>query len=244
MLKSCGAVVVLTVLTLPVGVVAFAPPAEADEFIFAIGVKAHYATLTRTLKVDSDPHRVETPRSDAAWMQGVTFNAAYGHLFFGADYSSSAFIDSEGPLSSSGVPVFHKDVNLDISELDLAVGYTIVAGVSPYIGYLRHGQKSDLNCSGCTATVELGDIGPGLLLAYPVARTHWGAYVNMALIQGFSIEGGLSYAGIRWPVVGVAGFAYRRIDYPVEEVSCQTDFPCFRESDVISGPIVAVHYIF
>lgn len=243
MLKSCGAVVVLTVLILPIGVVAFAPPAEADEFIFALGVKSHYATLARTLKIDPNQHRVETPRSDAAWTRGVTFNAAYGHWFFGADYRSSAFIDFRLRPPVSGSTVFIKDVPLDVSELDLAVGYSITPWISPYIGYLRHTQRTDAGCNGCIGMIELRNAGPGLLIHYPLPSPRWAVSFKTALIQGFSLEGGLSYAGIRWPLVGVVGYAYRRIDYPSgSEASCGQG--CFRDKDVFSGPTLAVHYVF
>ena len=249
MLRSCGAAVFLIVLTLPIGVVAFAPTAAADEVIFALGVKEQFISLRRTLKLERqtsggpETRRIETPPSDGTRRQAVVLNASYDRWFVGAEASAVSLSISEQPDSFSSNPRFPRSSSVDMTELDLAVGYTIMTGVSPYIGYLRHEQKTD--CAGCTATVELGQIGPGLLLAYPVASTRWAAYLNMALIQGFSIEGGLSYAGIRWPVVGAAGFAYRRIDYPAGEVSCgQTSFSCFRERDVISGPILAVHYIF
>jgi len=93
--------------------------------------------------------------------------------------------------------------------------------------------------------VELSTIGTGLVIDVPAGGTRMAAYLNLALIQGYSIEGGVSYAGIRWPLVGVMGFSYRTIDYPSGKVSCgQTGFLCFREKDVMGGPILAVNYIF
>lgn len=246
MLRSCGTAVLLIVLTWPVGVVAFAPPAEAEEFMFALGLKSHYATLTRTLKISPDRHRVETPRSDAVWTRGVTFNAVYGHWFFGADYSTAAFIDSEGPLSPSGLPIFVKDVTVDVSELDLAVGYSIASRISPFIGYIRQTQRTEDNCVGCIGMIELRSAGPGLLIHYPLSSLRWAVSLKAALIQGFSAEGGLSYAGVRWPLVGVVGYAYRRIEYPSGgEASCgQGSSICFRDKDVFSGPTLAVQYLF
>jgi hypothetical protein len=150
---------------------------------------------------------------------------------------------SEQPSGTIENPRFIQSSKVDLTELNLAVGYTIIRGLSPYIGYLRHGQKTD--CAGCTTTVQLGNVGPGLLVDYPAAGTRWAAYLNLAMIQGYLIEGGLSYAAIRWPLVGVMGFSVRTIHYPSEGASCgRTGFLCFREKDVFSGPTLAVNYIF
>jgi hypothetical protein len=238
--------IVLIVLIVSAGLVATAPPAAASELTFALGLKEQFLSLRRTLKIEkpggSETRRIETPGSDGSWMTAVALNASYDRWFVGASAASAGLKISEQPSSYSN-PLFLQKSKVDLTELNLAVGYTIIRGVSPYIGYLRHGQKTD--CAGCTTTVELSRVGPGLLIDVPAPGTRWAAYLNLALIQGYSIEGGLSYAGIRWPLVGVMGFAYRRIDYPSNQVSCgKTGFLCFRERDVISGPILAVHYIF
>ncbi|MBI3995912.1 MAG: hypothetical protein HY349_08055 [Nitrospirae bacterium] len=248
MLKACRTAVVPILLTLPVGIGLFVPAADADDLIFAAGVKEQFVTLRRTLKLEAqttgETRRTETPPSDATWRHALVLSASYGRWFVGAEAATSSLTISEQPASYSTRLFFQKS-KVDLDELNLALGYNIMTGVSPYIGYLQHGQKTDLKCTGCTTTVNLSDIGPGLLVNFPAAGSRWAAYVNLALIQGFSVEGGFSYAGIRMPLVAVAGFAYRRIDYPSEEISCgQTGFFCFRERDVISGPILAVHYVF
>lgn len=247
MLRACGAVACLIVLSLPVGVVAFTPMAAADELNFAVGLKEQFISLSRTLKLErgTETRRIETPRSTGVWMPSVALSVSYDRWFVGASAAAVSLNISEQPSISFSHPLFLQTSKVDLTEFDLAIGYTIVTGMSPYLGYVRYGQTTDLNCTGCTTTVELSHVGPGLLLGYPVASTRWSTYLNLALIRGFSIEGGLSYAGIRWPLVGVVGFAYRRIDYPANQVSCgQTLFLCFRESDVLSGPVLAVHYIF
>jgi hypothetical protein len=247
MLRSCGAAVLLIALIVPVGLVAGVPPAAASELTFALGLKEQFLSLRRTLKIEktdgSETRRIETPGSDESWMTAVALNASYDRWFVGASSASAGLAISERPSGSFENPRFIPSSKVDLTELNLAVGYTIMRGVSPYIGYLRHGQKTD--CAGCTTTVELSRVGPGLLIDYPATGTRWAAYLNLALIQGYSIEAGLSYAGIRWPLVGVMGFAYRTIDYPSERVACgRTGFLCFREKDVISGPVLAVNYIF
>lgn len=250
MLKPFGAAVFLIVLIVPVGLVAFAPPAAADDLNFALGLKEQFVSLRRTLKLERstsgglETRRTETPRSDGVWMPSVALNVSYDRWFIGASAATGSLHISEQPSFFSD-PLFFQSSKVDLTELDLAIGYTIVTGVSPYLGYLRHGQTTDLNCTGCTTTVELSHVGPGLILDYPVVNTRWAVYLNLALIQGFSIEGGLSYAAVRWPLVGVVGFAYRRIDYPANQVSCgQPPLFCFREQDVFSGPVLAVNYVF
>jgi hypothetical protein len=246
MLRSRGAVLWMIALTSPAVLILFAPSVEAEVLNVTLGIKAQYATLTRTLKVGPDRHRVETPQSGAAWMRGVVFNGSYGSLFFGADYRSSTLTDSEGPLSPSGTPVFKKDVTLDVSELNLALGYSIAPWLGPFVGYIRHTQRTDADCVGCIASIDLRAAGPGVMIQYPLSSLRWAVSLKAARIQGFSLEGALSYAGIRWPVIGVVGYAYRRIDYPAgDEGSCgQGSFVCFRDRDVFAGPTVAVHYVF
>jgi hypothetical protein len=240
---ACLSLLALTVLVFrPVGV----PPAQADEVNFAVGLKAQYVTLTRTLKIDADQHRVDAPRSDPAWMRGVVFHAANGPFFFGADYATSSITDSEGPFTQSGVPLFVTDVPVDVSELNLALGYTLTSWFSAYIGYLHQEQKTGSGCLGCVAKVDLSSAGPGLIIHYPLASLRWAVSLKAAWIQGFSLEGALSYAGLRWPIVGVVGYAYQRIDYPGgNESSCsQPGFECQRVRDVFSGPTIAVEYVF
>jgi hypothetical protein len=246
MLRHRGAAVFLIALTSPVVVISFAPSAGADAYNFTLGIKAQYATLTRTLKIGPDRHRLETPQSGAGWMRGVVFNGSRGPLFFGADYRSSTLVDSEGPLSPSGIPTFKKDVTLDVSELNLALGYSIAPWLGPFVGYVRHTQRTDADCTGCIASINLRAAGPGVLIQYPLSSLRWAVSVKAAMIQGFSLEGTLSYAGIRWPLVAAVGYAYRRLDYPAgDKASCgQGSFVCFRDRDVFSGPTVAVHYVF
>jgi len=246
MLRFGGACFSLLALTVTVVRPVWVPPAQADEINFVIGLKAQYATLTRTLKIGPDQQRVDTPRSDPAWMRGVVFHASNGPFFFGADYASSNFTDSEGPFTQSGVPLFVSDVPVDVSELNLALGYTLTSWFSAYIGYLRQEQKTGSSCLGCIASVDLSSAGPGLIIHYPLASLRWAASVKAAWIQGFSLEGALSYAGLRWPIVGVVGYAYQRIDYPGgSESSCgQGTFICYRERDVFSGPTIAIQYVF
>jgi hypothetical protein len=177
-------------------------------------------------------------------MHGLVMNVSYGHWFVGAQVSAVTLNVAEKPSSFTS-PLFTQKSTVDVSELDLALGYTIMAGVSPYLGYMRNRQTTDLNCTGCTKTDVLSQAGLGLLLDYPLTNKRWAAFMNLALIQGFLIEGGLSYAGIRWPLVGTVGFGYHQIDYPSGKVSCgQTGFSCNREKDVISGPILSLHYVF
>jgi len=246
MLKFCGVCFSLLALILTILRPAWAPPAHADEVNFTIGLKTQYATLTRTLKVGPDQTRVDTPRSDPVWTRGVTFQIANGPLFLGGDYSTAHLIDAEGPFTTSGVPLFVNDVPVDVTELNLALGYTLASWISPYIGYLRQTQKTGSSCLGCIASVDLSSIGPGVIIHAPLSSLRWAVTVKAAWIQGFSLEGALSYAGIRWPIVGVAGYAYQRIDYPGgSESSCgQGTFKCYRERDVFSGPTLAVQYVF
>jgi hypothetical protein len=238
------------ILTLPLLVVVLAPPAAAEEMNVTLGLKEQYVTLRRTLKLESQTsgglqtHRIDAPSSDAAWMPGLVMNVSYRHWFVGAQVSGVSLNVAEQPSSFSS-PLFTQKSKVDLTELDLAIGYTIMTGVSPYLGYMRNQQRTDLNCAGCTKTDVLGQVGPGLLLDYPLTNKRWAAYMNLALIQGFLIEGGLSYAGIRWPLVGTVGFGYQQINYPSGKVSCgQTGFSCFRDKDVISGPILSLHYVF
>lgn len=230
--------------------VVLAIPAAAEEVNVTLGLKEQYVSLQRTLKLTSQTsggtqtHRVDTPRSDGAWMSGLVLNASYGHWFVGAQVSAVRLNVSEQPSSFSN-PLFTQTSTVDMTEMDLALGYSIMTGVSPYIGYMRNQQRTDLNCTGCTKTDVLGQVGPGLLLGYPLKTTRWAAYMNLAVIQGFLIEGGLSYAGVRWPLVGTVGFGYHRINYPSGKVSCgQTGFSCYRDKDILSGPILSLHYVF
>jgi len=238
------------ILALLLLVVVLAPPAAAEDLNFTLGLKEQYVSLRRTLKLESQTsggvktNKVDTPRSDAAWMHGLVMDVSYRRWFVGAQMSGVSLNIAEQPSSFSS-PLFTQKSTVDVTELDLAFGYTIMTGVSPYLGYMRNQQTTDLTCAGCTKTDVLGQIGPGLLLGYPLTIQRWAAYMNLALIQGFLIEGGLSYAGIRWPLVGTVGFGYHQINYPSGKVSCgQTGFSCFREKDVISGPILSLHYLF
>jgi len=238
------------ILALPLLTVVVAPPAAAEELNVTLGLKEQYVSLRRTLKLESQTsggqqtHRVDTPRSDAAWMHGLVMNVSYRHWFVGAQVSSVSLDIAEQPSSFSS-PLFTQKSTVDVSELDLAFGYTIMPGVSPYLGYMHNQQTTDLNCAGCTKTDVLSQAGPGLLLDYPLTTNRWAVFMNLALIQGFLIEGGLSYAGIRWPLVGTVGFGYHQINYPSGKASCgQTGFSCSRDQDVISGPILSLHYVF
>lgn len=214
-------------------------PASADEIHFALGIKGEYAGLTRTLKING--RRTETPSTDAAWLRSLTVHAASGHLFLGASYAAGTFVDSGE--SAVGSTVFVKGVKVDVSEMELAVGYSVETWASPYIGYVRHLQRTDRGCvAGCIGRVEFAAAGIGLLIDYPLPNSRSAVYLNTALIQGFSLEGGISYAGIRWPVVGVVGYAYRRIDYPSGGESCGSS--CLRYRDVFAGPTVAANYTF
>jgi len=250
MVKFGGAVVFLFVLIVPAGFLAWEGPAAADEPVFSVGLKEQYLSLRRTLKLEKpglggpETHRVDTSGSDGDWSTTVALNISIGRWFAGASAASVGIMVSDQPSGFFDNPSFRQKSKVDLTELELAVGYAILPGVSPYIGYLRHGQKTD--CPGCTTTIELSRVGPGLLLGYPAADSRWAAYLNVAMIQGYSIEGGLSYAAIRWPLVGAAGFAFRRIDYPTDEVACSSPstFSCFRVRDSISGPVLSVHYIF
>ena len=236
---------------LPLLLVVLAPPAAAEDLNFALGLKERYVSLRRTLKLENQTssglktHRVEAPRSDGTWMSTAALNGSFRRWFVGAQASAASFNVFEQPSSFSS-PSFIRNSTVDLTQMDLALGYTILTGVSPYVGYMRHRQTTDLDCAGCTKTVVLSRVGPGLLLDYPVENTRWAAYLNLSLIQGGAIEGGLGYAGIRWPFVAAAGFGYRRIDYPANRVSCRPSggFACFRENDVVSGPILSLHYIF
>ena len=249
MLRFCGAAACWIVMIM--SVVAWVPPAAADDLNFSLGLKEQFISLRRTLKLERDTaggsqtRNTETPRSNAVWMPAVVLNISSDRWFVGAAAATGSLSISEQPSLSYSNPLYLQKSKVDLTELHFAIGYTIGAGVSPYVGYLRHKQTTDLRCTGCTTTIELSHVGPGIIVDYPLADTRWAAYLNLALIQGFSIEGGLSYAGVRWPLVGVAGFSYRRIDYPANQVSCgQTLFRCFRDQDVLSGPVLAVHYIF
>jgi len=230
--------------------VVLAPSAAAEELYVTLGLKEQYVSLRRTLKLESQTsgglktNSVDAPRSDGAWMNGAALNVSYGHWFVGAEISAVSLNVAEKPSSFTS-PLFTQTSTVDMTELDLALGYTIVTGVSPYLGYMRNQQTTDLNCMGCTKTDVLGQVGPGLLLNYPLTIQRWAAYMNLAVIQGFLVEGGLSYAGIRWPLVGTVGFGYHQINYPSGKVSCgETGFSCNRDKDVISGPILSLHYLF
>ena len=147
--------------------------------------------------------------------------------------------------------IFVKGSGLGVSEIDLVFGYRLARWISPYIGYLRHRQETDSQCAGCIATVELADVGSGLMVNLPLPDSRWGVSIKMGYIRGFAIQGNsdhglsfeaaLSYAGIRMPVVGVLGYSLHRFDYPDDEVSCGTN--CFRNRDIFEGPTVMVHYI-
>lgn len=239
------------VLTLSLLVVVLAPPAAAEEMNVTLGLKEQFVSMRRTLKLESQTsggvktHRVDAPRSNGAWMPAAVLNVSFRHWFVGAEASAVSLNVAEQPSSFSS-PLFSQSSKVDVTELDLAIGYTILTGVSPYVGYMRNQQTTDLNCTGCTKTDVLGQVGPGLLLDYPLTSKRWAAYLNLALIQGFLIEGGLSYAGIRWPLVAGVGFGYHRIDYPSGKVSCghPPPFSCYRDKDVMSGPILSLHYVF
>jgi hypothetical protein len=237
-------------LTLSLLVVVLVPPTAAEEMNIVLGLKEQFVSLRRTLKLESQTslglktNHVDAPRSNGAWMPAAVLNVSFGHWFAGVQASAVSLDVAEQPSSFSD-PLFSQTSKVDMNELDLALGYTILTGVSPYIGYMRNQQTTDLNCAGCTKTDVLGQVGPGLLLGYPLTSKRWAAYLNLALIQGFMIEGGLSYAAIRWPLVGGVGFGYHRINYPSEKVSCgQTGFSCFRDYDVITGPILSLQYVF
>ena len=235
-MQRCRWAVTLSII--PIVVLSFAVPSFAEEVHFSIGLKQQYVKLDRTLK-QAGVGRVHTPGTDPAWRPGVVFNAVYDRLFFGASYSKVYLVD----FSTSDLLFFKKNVDLEVSQLDLAVGYTIMTGVSPYLGYLRHEQRTDAKCGGCIGTVEMRRAGPGLMINLPLPSPQWTVYANAALIQGFSLQGGVSYAGIRWPVVVVVGYSYQRIDYPSGEFSC--DLPgCFRDRDVFTGPTVMADYTF
>lgn len=238
------------IFTLPLLVVVPAPPAAAEEINVTLGLKEQYVSMQRTLTLESQTsggtqtHHVDAPRSDGAWRPGLVMNVSYRHWFVGAQMSAVSLNVAEQPSSFSS-PLFTQKSTVDVTELDLALGYTIMTGVSPYLGYMRNQQRTDLNCTGCTKTDVLGQVGPGILLDYPLTNQRWAAFMNLAVIQGFLIEGGLSYAGVRWPLVGTVGFGYQQINYPSGKVSCgQTGFSCYRDKDVISGPILSLHYVF
>ena len=213
------------------------PIACAEAVQFSVGIKIQYIALTRTL--NDDGRRVEAPQSGPAWMRGPVFNLSYGRLFLGGGYARASFEDSEYLASFNK---FIKGVSVDISEFDLALGYSITKWFSPYIAYWQHRQETGQFCSSCVATVEIGNVGAGLLFNYLLQAPRSAVYLRAAFIQGISMEGGVSYAGIRWPVVWVMGYAYRRVDYPSREVSCGS--LCYRDSDVFFGPTVWAHYVF
>ncbi len=219
--------------------------AAQEEFHWTLGLRAQYPTLNRRLKIGDGGRRIETPSSDASFLYGVVLNVSRGSWFAGSSYSTGTFSDSEGPLTGGPNPKFRSGIDLDWSEFDLAIGYRIKPWVGPYIGYYRLDQGTTDICSSCIRRVTISSVGPGLLINHPLPNTRWAAYLKTALIQGFSIDGGISYAGIRRPVVGVLGYSYRRIDYPADEASCgQPGDRCVRDRDVLAGPVVMIHYVY
>ena len=227
--------------------------ALAQEWNFAVGLKEQYFSLTRFYRINFDGKRFEAPQTVASWRWGINGHASYGRFFMGASYSSvspgDTFFDISTVSPPASISVLRDStksgVLTDITEMEAALGISLFNGISPYFAYFAQDQKTGKSCAGCVSSVQIRGAGPGLKLDFPVSDSPWTVYSKAELVRGISLEGGLSYAGARWPLTGVFGYAYRRIDYSSTEASCSRDnFVCYRDHDIQSGPLVTVNFIF